>query len=151
MEIFLINLIRLFFFFPSTILHEISHYIFAKICGHYVERFDIFPKFKNLRLETEYLGCVVSRPKIGFTFFIVGLAPLVLLIPLYFLFKVSPYLDIVLTTQYFSLGVDKGLFVNTDGLLTLYGSIQLLNAAIPSRTDIIVAVKALIIRPFAIY
>jgi len=144
---FLVLFFQILFFFPSTLMHELSHYTVAKICQHKISEFNPFPKKEG---GVFYWGFVVSVPKINFTFFFVGLAPLLLLIPLYFIFKVSPYLDIVLTRQYLSVAVDKGLFLNTNGLVTGYFAWQLLRASVPSSVDIKGVLKAIFINPLGV-
>ncbi len=106
-----------------------------------------YPDFKN---EILFRGYVESIPRINITNILVAIAPILLFIPLYFLFEHSLYLAIELSPRHISIGVDKDLFLTKDGIFTLYCALQLINGSKPSIIDWKLAIKTILSKPFGV-
>ncbi|MCX7928782.1 MAG: hypothetical protein N2558_03825 [Patescibacteria group bacterium] len=61
------------FFLPGTFLHELSHFVMAKLLGVRVEKFNLFPVFAESKIV---LGSVSLQKTDFIRRFIVGVAPL---------------------------------------------------------------------------
>lgn len=105
-------------YFPGTVLHELSHFVAAKVCGVQTGRINLTPRFTDRGMV---LGSVEIARTDFVRHFLVGVAPLI--------------------TGLFILGIITYVLVNYSlpifgYVLSFYGIITVLNTMDLSRSDL---------------
>jgi len=113
--------LKILFFVPGTIVHEFWHFLFSLIFNGKPSSFSIIPKFEQNRIV---LGSVSNRNITWYNAFLIGFAPLMSFVIVFYIYK-----------DYLSYSQPL-LFVS----LSFFMSIILRNA-IPSTTDVKLAFK----------
>jgi len=127
---------KAFVFLTGTFLHELTHYIAAKIVGANVTKFSIVPHLiddlKSNRVPGELYGHVNFHPKIQAFNFIVGLAPVFLWYVLWFILKYFGIVDASENT--FRINFER-LF-DPALIWVWFLAVQLFRGGFPSSVDI---------------
>lgn len=116
--LFLIGILYL----PGTFLHELSHFLMAKILGLRVFGFSLMPTIKRGFIE---FGSVTVSKSSSIKLFLVAIAPLLaglIFVPL----------------SYLAFSTSDSLVIKS---ISLYFLLSFLNMSIPSKKDIAVGIK----------
>lgn len=128
-------------FLPGTFLHELSHYLVAVLTGSTVVAFSLIPKVEfsqNGTYRVTY-GSVQSVAKIKAAYILIGLSPLLLLIPIYYILD---YLNFFIYHDgYYNINFNEALTLKN--ILWDILIIQLLSGCLPSSQDIKVVLSGI--------
>jgi hypothetical protein len=140
---YLIFWLKAFFFLSGTFLHELSHFIAAKLTGSRVTGFSIIPHLHRdhkmgRTLGYEY-GEVHFYPRFKVLNFIVGLAPISLWVGLWFILT---YTGIVIAKES-TFNINYENLLDPSLLWVWFAIIQLCVRGFPSSVDIKMSIKGL--------
>jgi hypothetical protein len=148
------------FYLAGTFLHEIAHYIVAKLTfsttpneafieeedrsGNKITKkvsgFTIVPRITKNQV---IYGHVLAVPKFKIFYLPIAIAPLVWIVTLYYLLAYFGYLNIDITNGGIYIDFAYGSFFTFDNWILVYISLQLLWAGTPSSQDIKMAFSGL--------
>jgi len=135
MKTYLILWTKALFFLPGTLLHELCHYITAKLLFARVVGFSLYPKMQRDAsgsiIGFQY-GSVEFHPRIKVLNFIIGLSPMILWALLLF------FLDLVhiISISETSFVVLWENIIRPSSVFILYVCIQLFYSGFPSTADL---------------
>ncbi|MCK9549473.1 hypothetical protein [Aquamicrobium sp.] len=134
LKIIIKELWKSFLFLPGTFIHELTHLIVALLLGAKIKSFTIIPrvKFIDRNHYTVVYGSVEFSPKISAFNFLIGMAPLLMLIPIYLILEHLHFFQY--NGTYWELYFDELLAFSNWFYISIL--LELLSGCLPSTQDI---------------